>query len=242
MTAAEEAQPRLSIGQVIRRTIDVLQRNWRALLRPALLYLYLPGAVVGVLQVSAAGNPGAEAATGLLALLALIPYVMLQGGLYRLTIADLRAEAVSTEEALAEGRQRVWALIGLVLLSGLAIGVGLVLLIIPGVLLALAWAVVGPALIVERRGIMESFGRSAWLTRRTRLQILGLGLVFVLLELLGALAFGLVSLPFPPVLSAALIWPAYSSACIAIASVGVGVLFEELRTLKEGDAAATPAP
>ena len=51
------------------------------------------------------------------------------------------------------------------LLAGLGIGVGFLLLIVPGLFLLTIWAVVAPVCVLERPGILASFGRSRELVR-----------------------------------------------------------------------------
>jgi hypothetical protein len=60
----------------------------------------------------------------------------------------------------ARGRRRLWALLGLSILSGLAIMLGLILLIVPGVYLLVRWSAAVPALIAEEAGVTESLGLS----------------------------------------------------------------------------------
>ncbi|HEX8225506.1 MAG TPA: hypothetical protein VF605_16960 [Allosphingosinicella sp.] len=58
-------------------------------------------------------------------------------------------------------RRRLWALLGLNLLSGIAILFGLILLVLPGVYLLVRWSAAVPALIAEDSDISASFGLSA---------------------------------------------------------------------------------
>lgn len=58
-------------------------------------------------------------------------------------------------------RRRLWALVGLGLISGIGILVGLILLIIPGIYLMVRWSAAVPALIAEEAGVYDSLGRSA---------------------------------------------------------------------------------
>ncbi len=76
---------------------------------------------------------------------------------------------------------RLLAIIVLNFLLGLIIGIGLFLLIIPGVILALVLAVSLPALVVEGRGIFDAMSRSAELTRDNRMRILAVGLLIILI-------------------------------------------------------------
>ena len=65
---------------------------------------------------------------------------------------------------LGEMLESVWpVLLNLILASllyGIGVAIGLVLLIVPGLILLTWWALIAPVIVVERRGIIESFGRS----------------------------------------------------------------------------------
>src|SRR5438552_4856256 len=58
-----------------------------------------------------------------------------------------------------------WPLVGVSILFGIAVGVGFVLLIIPGLILLTIWSVVAPVTVVERPGVFAAFGRSRQLVR-----------------------------------------------------------------------------
>jgi hypothetical protein len=244
MSVAAEAHGKLEINRVVRDSLLVLRRNWRSLVRPAVLFLYLPGVLAAIFRphMGPAGGPaGGIVGAPLLALLAAVAevglYALFQGALYRLTVADLNAEAISVEDALKVGRERMWPLLGLTILAGLGVAAGLALLIVPGVLLALAWSVVGPVLIEERTPVMRTFGRSAELTRHSRLNIFGVGLVFIAAEIIGALVFALIGAPFPEAVASSLIMPVYATIVGVVTGVVVAVIYDELRRLKGGPAA-----
>jgi hypothetical protein len=59
------------------------------------------------------------------------------------------------------GRRRLWALLGLNIISGLGILVGLILFIVPGAYLFVRWSAAAPALIAEEAGVYDSLERSA---------------------------------------------------------------------------------
>lgn len=58
-------------------------------------------------------------------------------------------------------RRRLWALLGLNLLTGIAILFGLILLILPGLYLLVRWSAAVPALIAQDSDISASLGLSA---------------------------------------------------------------------------------
>jgi hypothetical protein len=51
------------------------------------------------------------------------------------------------------------------IVAGIAIAVGLILIVIPGLWLMTIWAVIIPVIVIERAGAFESFGRSQDLVR-----------------------------------------------------------------------------
>lgn len=54
----------------------------------------------------------------------------------------------------------VWPLAAVSILFGIGVGIGFVLLIIPGLILLVIWSVVAPVTVLERPGIFRAFGRS----------------------------------------------------------------------------------
>jgi hypothetical protein len=67
------------------------------------------------------------------------------------------------------------------ILAGIAIWIGLLLLIVPGLVLMTIWAVIIPVIVIERSGALDSFGRSQQLVRGHGWHVFGtLVLVFVI--------------------------------------------------------------
>lgn len=77
----------------------------------------------------------------------------------------------------ASSRRRLWALLGLSLLSGLGILLGLILLIVPGLYLLVRWSAAVPALIAEEAGVTESMTLSAQAVEGRFWQVFGAILV-----------------------------------------------------------------
>ena len=50
--------------------------------------------------------------------------------------------------------------------------------LVPGLMMAVAWIVAAPALVVERTGVFGAFSRSAQLTRGRRWVLFALGVIF----------------------------------------------------------------
>jgi len=80
----------------------------------------------------------------------------------------------------------VLPLIGVGILAGIAIGIGFLLFVIPGLILLTIWAVIAPVIVVERSGVMDSFGRSRELVRGNGWQVFGV--IFVVFLITGVVA------------------------------------------------------
>jgi hypothetical protein len=102
----------------------------------------------------------------------------LAASLYRLSLDVLRGETPTPAAVFTTGAQLFLPLFAVNLMLTIAICVGLILLIVPGVMMAMAWCLAGVALVAEQTGITQVFGRSAELTRGHRWQLLALFLLF----------------------------------------------------------------
>jgi hypothetical protein len=157
----EASGSRIDVGRVLGETSETYRRFAGPLLGGAVVVLGIAGVIRGVL----------EASGGLaLALIGLIIYIaagVLYTGYVVKLVQDTRDGRMhhSVEELVEAAAPYVGTLILNGLLAAIGIAIGLVLLIIPGLILITIWAVVAPAIVVERRGVIEAFGRSRELVR-----------------------------------------------------------------------------
>ena len=92
------------------------------------------------------------------------------------------------------------AVAGASILAGIAIAIGLFLLIVPGLYLITIWAVIIPVIVLEQSGVMASFGRSHQLVKGRGWHVFGT-LVLAWLILLGVnLVLGVIFYALPHVL------------------------------------------
>jgi hypothetical protein len=79
------------------------------------------------------------------------------------------------------------------IIFGIAAGIGFILLIIPGIIVYLVWGFYGFVIADRGEGVTlgESFSRSAEITRGHRWQLLGFGIVLLLINLVGLLLCGI---------------------------------------------------
>jgi uncharacterized membrane protein len=188
---------------------------------------------LGVLAVSLGG-----------AVVSLVLQAIIQGSLVRATLAYARGERATIAESLAASTAVVLPLIGLAILSALGVGFGFVLLIVPGIILYVMWSVAAPALVAERIGVIEAFGRSRYLTRGARWQVFGLELILVVaywifIGTLGVWILGAGGLNSMDVSDGLPIWWLVSNAILSTIATMVwstvqAALYVELRDWKEG--------
>ena len=121
-------------------------------------------------------------------------------------VQDVRDGRVdlSLGETVRAATPYLWAVAGASILAGIAITVGLILLIVPGLYLITIWAVIVPVIVLEQSGALASFGRSQQLVRGRGWHVFGtLVLVFIILIAVN-LILGLIFSALPSVLGSGL--------------------------------------
>lgn len=253
MTAAVTTEPgKIDIARVIQQLFAVLGRNFATFLILAFILVGVPtGAMTyfqGAMALNAAETgvvPNLGFGPGVIfsGLVILITSAILQGALIYGTVQDLNGKRASVGDSLATGLRAFVPLIVVSILFALGVAFGFVLLIVPGIMLLCAWIVAVPALVAERRGILETFGRSAELTRGNRWQIFALLLILwvasmvlgmILLALTGAgmLTAGPQAVAASPLYILAQI--VTSTLSSVVGATGAAVLYVELRQAREG--------
>lgn len=96
--------------------------------------------------------------------------------------ARLRGESISISECVNGGLSRIGTYLGVAIVTGVAIGLGLLVFVIPGLIVMCVLAVAAPAAVVEDSSVSDALARSAALTRGERFGVFGL---LVLLGLIG---------------------------------------------------------
>ena len=81
------------------------------------------------------------------------------------------------------------------ILAGLGIGIGLILLIVPGLFLLTIWSMLVPVIVIEGKSAGEAFGRSREIVRGHGWEVFGLIIVTFILV---AIASGVITLLFSP--------------------------------------------
>lgn len=148
-------------------------------------------------------------------------------------IQTLRGRPVGTGPSVAMGLQRMLPVLGTGILVGLAIVIGLVLLVIPGIIVSCGLAVAIPAAVVERCGGSSAMSRSWALTRGAKGSIfLALLLFGILGNVIGLLLGAVIGHETLPATLATIALQLLFSC--GLSSVFGAVLYHDLRVSKEG--------
>jgi hypothetical protein len=114
-------------------------------------------------------------------------------------IRDGRAD-LSIGQTLQAGTQVLAPVAAAGLLAGIAIGIGFLFLIIPGLILLTIWAVLIPVVVLEQTGALNAFSRSFQLVKRHGLQVFGTLVVTWIILFVSSLILGVLLFALPLVL------------------------------------------
>lgn len=248
-------QNRFDIGQVITRTFGAIGANAATFAGLALLLAGVPTLItsigawgiqsrlMGAFRASdyAFGGIGLETTmlTTLGPILGFVGGAVLQVAVIYGAAAYLNGRRAGFGECLSAGFRRCLPLIVMNVIGFVAIGFGLMIFIVPGVIMILAWSVAAPALVVERTGVFGAFSRSADLTRGRRFGIFGLLLICVVAfvvaqNLLTALFLGFASSVWMGGMVLAPMNALLGTAFSIVVTTGIATLYYQLRNILEG--------
>ena len=261
---------RIDIGEVMNRTFGAIGANFPVYFVLSLLLAGIPGVliVLGMTiglpalfgQMDAQTYAIVVALVALAAgLLSLLPSYILIGAITHGSMVHFNKGRSSFGECFATGLRLAIPLICLGIVSAIGYFLWFLLLVIPAILAMTRWAVIVPAMVVDRTGVFESFRRSADLTRDNRWRVFLLGLLYMVISSLisGAVNFaglilvgGMSNLGDPSsyagdpyamanyttiggwvMLALQILYTAINTMIVA---AGTSALYYELRVMKEG--------
>ena len=177
---------------------DILGESWRLYTRFFTRFFVIAAIVFLIVNlVNAIFGSVLGSGTGASVLLALISVLVslvgtfwLQGALVH-AVDDVRDGRIDSSlgEVFERVRPQLGTLIGAGLLAGIGIAIGLVLLIVPGLILLTWWCLIAPVIVMERKSVGESFGRSRELVRGHAWTVFG---VVVIVTILSGIASGII--------------------------------------------------
>jgi len=215
----------LSVGEILDTSFSLYRRHFGALATVSLVCTGLP--LVLRLFIEAAGGLFMHPTLTLLYLLSLGALSLIATGATVFVVSEsYLGRPLTAREALMRATPYMGRILIAWLLMALVIGMGFLLIVIPGVILAVGLAVAIPAVVLESgRSASAALSRSWELTRGARWRIFGLGItLFVLLYVPVVAIGGLVALLVPRG-SAAVFGPASTATIVALAIGGVVQLF-----------------
>jgi Membrane domain of glycerophosphoryl diester phosphodiesterase len=189
----------VTVGSVLEQSLALYQRFfWRFALTTAVVMVFLN--LISALAATADSGSGAFFFWGILnVIVGLVGTFWVQGAL-TFAVDDVRDGRIDT--TIGELYRRTQPFLGALVVAGLlaaiGIGIGLVLLIAPGLYLLARWALIVPAIVLEKRSAGEAFTRSSELTDGHRWTVLGVAvIVLVAGAVIGGIARGILGVILP---------------------------------------------
>ena len=234
---AETTGQEFRVGRVLSTAWAVYMKNFTSFSTVALVLLLpllfvqlfmLPGTTI---DSEVAPNP---AATIIYAVLSLLLTQLITATVVYGTIQEMRHHSASTGEALIRGLRLALPVLGVVLVASIAVAVGALLLVVPGIILFVMFWVAIPVAVVEGPGVIDSLKRSAFLTKGNRWRIFGLVIVLWL-------TMTVISMAISVAFAAAEAWAVYAyidyvltAFFTLVFAVVSAVGYHDLRLLKDG--------
>jgi hypothetical protein len=171
-------------------------------------------------------------------LLSLVLTYALVGALVFGTVQHLNGRKAGVREIIGRGFSRIVPVIVIAILFSIALGIGLLLVVVPGIFLLVVWSVAIPASVVERSGIFGAFDRSWQLTKGYRWPVLGILLILLAILIGLQLTIGILVAIAVFATDSLFLVIAINYVVTAISgalmSVAIAVIYHDLRVAKEG--------
>lgn len=254
-------KPQFEVGRVLGRTFSAIKNNFVKFGLLSFVIVGLPMFLVGLWPLLLYGGEGMLADgdmndTYLIGTLVgavgggflyFLLYALAQSVLVHACFKDFAGEIVSLRLSMRKALSLLLPLIGLIILYTFGMFLGLIFFVIPGVLLLLGWYVCIPVLLVEKRGVIESLGRSWELTKGYKRWVLLIVIILWVISTVISVLLTLASVPFGDPTMANMtggsmtFWLVYALAsaiaqaiAVLISAASVAAIYFEIRDLKEG--------
>ncbi len=170
-----------TVGKVFSQSIDVFKSNFWAML--------VIGALASLPQTVEFLQPENSPIALFSKFVSAILTLLLQGAVVYGVFQHLTGSRFSLGASFNVGLKRLGHLFLLSIVVGFLTGVGMLLLIIPGIIIHLMLWVSVPVNVVEKTSIGDSLQRSKDLTEGRRMRILGLAVVLIIFIFLAMIVF-----------------------------------------------------
>ncbi|MCC8165544.1 MAG: hypothetical protein LIQ31_05205 [Planctomycetes bacterium] len=225
-TMSPPAGTRFTAGEVFSRTWSIMMKNAGLYLGLALIPT-VPSFIGDILPESLVGS--------LMSILSSCLGLILQAAIAYAVYRTMSGDKTTAGKAFSKGMKRFLPVLGASILLGIMVGVGYILLVVPGLILTCIFIVTIPACAVEHTGAIDSLRRSAILTKGCRwtIFILLVALYAIIAIISLVLVTVLVSVTESDILLSLLI-NAIILIPTAFQSVMTAVIYYTLREVKEG--------
>jgi hypothetical protein len=194
----------VQIGEVLGEAWDLYKRFLKPFVLTALVVFVVLDLISALAVVAAGDSKGAAVLWGIIAaVIGVVGYFWVQGALVEL-VRDVRDGRMdrSIGETYRTVQPRLPALIVAGILAAIGIGIGFVLLIIPGLFLLTIWSMLAPVIVLEGRSAGESFTRSREIVRGHGWTIFALIIITFLIVGIASSVIRLLFSPLPDFLDA----------------------------------------
>jgi hypothetical protein len=233
---------KLDVGNVLTRTFETY-RDQFTLLIPAALVLFVPVAIVNGLILTGGGL----FPTLLVWVISLLATYFFQGMVVEAVrdILDGRRDH-SVGSLFASVTPVMAPLFGAGFIYAIATGIGLLLLIVPGLFLLTIWAVLAPVIVVERPAVFNAFERSRQLVKGHGWQVFGVIVVLFLITVAASLVVAAIFVAIADSFVGYFLSEAITRVLVSpLSAIAAAVMFFELKArhgepVPEMGAAAAP--
>jgi hypothetical protein len=237
---------KLSVGDTLNEVFSIYGAQAGVLL-PLAFWIYL---VVAIVTGIAAGSFVLLLVAFVVSLLAGVLYQGIVVSLVR-DVRDGRRD-YSMGDLVGQATPFLGPLLGAGVLAALGIGIGFLLLVVPGLFLLTIWAVIAPVIVIEKSGAIDSFGRSRQLVRGNGWPVLGTLVVAFLIVFVAGAILSSIALAITDGVILQIVFSALASTVTApITALVAAVLYYRLLAIQgpaptaappEGPTAAPPTP
>ena len=180
-----------SVGDIIDASFTIYRKRFGPMIAVCLLLVFIPFVISLIGGCTTEGaSTSCDSAIGWIGNIASQIGVGVASAAAILVAAEAYAGMSSDwRQSTAAGLRRIVPIVVVTVVAGVAIGIGFVVIVVPGIFLAVSFAVAIPALMIERVGPIESLKRSWRLVSGERWRLFGAGLSMIII---GVIVFGII--------------------------------------------------
>jgi hypothetical protein len=220
---------KLDTGRVFERIFKIYGEQF-TLLIPAALVLFIPVAILNGIVLESGGVLASLGAAAI-AVIATYWYQGMVVEAVRDIIDGVRDQTIGG--LFSAAAPFIWPLFAAGVLAGIAIAIGFILLIVPGLFLLTIWAVIVPAIVIDKTGVMGAFGRSRQLVRDNGWRVFGVIVVLFLLQLVvGGILTAIADSASDSFIGYAIADLIVRTLVVPLSAIAATVMFVELRRIK----------